>query len=116
MGTEIILASVGALLVLTAGIGGGFEVKSAKIPKVGVAGRVVSLVLGVVCLGLAIMMSLGDDELTEEEMLEDEEALIEDEEEALADEGQVSQDTPPQPQPPKKRPPPPPKGPPPPPF
>jgi len=111
MGTETILASVGGLLILVAGIGGGFEVKSAKIPKVSVGGRIVSLVMGVACLGLAVVMSFAEDELTEEELADEmaEEEMAEDE---PVRQGQVVQDTQGPLSPPKAPPKPPKSGPP----
>jgi hypothetical protein len=68
---ETILALLGALLILTGGIGGGFEIKEAKIPKVGLGGRIVSLVMGVCCLIIAVGMSIGDDEDEEDASTED---------------------------------------------
>src|SRR5271165_3109173 len=53
MNIQIVAFVFGGLLLFIGVLGGGFEVKELKIPKVGVGVRVVSVVVGVVfiCLG-----------------------------------------------------------------
>lgn len=103
---ETILALLGALLLLTAIIGGGFEIKSAKIPKVGVGGRIVSFVVGLFCLVLAIGIAPGlDDDVLAEETTEPAEPVQEEPEVIF----EVNEATPPPP-PPREPPPPPPLG------
>jgi hypothetical protein len=51
MTTETILIVLGALLTLIGILGGGFELKEAKFPRVGMVPRVLALLLGVALIG-----------------------------------------------------------------
>jgi hypothetical protein len=53
MNIEIAAFAFGGLLVFIGVLGGGFEVKELKVPKVGIGVRVVSVIVGVlfICLG-----------------------------------------------------------------
>ncbi|HKD80888.1 MAG TPA: hypothetical protein VKH81_14420 [Candidatus Angelobacter sp.] len=59
MTVNTVILGLGALLLLVGILGGGFELKEFKVPKVGPAGRVVSTVAGVffVVLGLGLESS-----------------------------------------------------------
>lgn len=50
MSAQSIMLILGALLILTAILGGGFEVKEIKIPRIGIGGRTASAVFGTVFL------------------------------------------------------------------
>jgi hypothetical protein len=54
MNTELLLTALGALLVLTAIVGGGLEVREFKIPKIGRVARAAAGLSGLVCIFLAI--------------------------------------------------------------
>jgi hypothetical protein len=54
MTTEIILVGVGAIMILTAVLGGGLEIKELKIPQVGPGPRIGAGVVGAALLGLGI--------------------------------------------------------------
>jgi hypothetical protein len=57
MNTELLLAALGALLVLTGVLGGGFEIREIKIPRIGWGGRAAASIVGVFCILLAIGLS-----------------------------------------------------------
>jgi len=59
---EMTLMGLAALLLLTGIIGGGFEIKEAKIPKVGPKSRAGAVVAGALCLVLAVGMHDDGDE------------------------------------------------------
>lgn len=62
MSIEIVSFAVGSVLVLIGILGGGFEVKEIKIPKVGMGVRIVALLAGglFVCLGIGETPAAGD--------------------------------------------------------
>jgi hypothetical protein len=51
MDSQTALILLGALLLLVGIIGGGFEIKELKIPKVGIFPRIAALTLGVLLIG-----------------------------------------------------------------
>jgi hypothetical protein len=51
MSAETVLLILGGLLVLTAILGGGFEVKEIKIPRIGIGSRVLAAAAGMAFLG-----------------------------------------------------------------
>lgn len=54
MEPEFITFAFGGLLLVVAAIGGGFEIKEVKIPRVGAGGRALSLILGLVIISLGV--------------------------------------------------------------
>ena len=54
MTPEIISFAFGVLLILIGILGGGFEVRKLKIPKVGPGGRILAAVGGLSCITLGI--------------------------------------------------------------
>ena len=50
MSPEIVMSILGGVLVLTAILGGGFEVKEIKIPRIGAGSRVMAAAAGTVFL------------------------------------------------------------------
>lgn len=57
MNPELLLLAVGALLLVTGLLGGGFELRELKIPKVGRVARVLATGAGVLCIVLGIGMT-----------------------------------------------------------
>jgi hypothetical protein len=54
MNTELLLAALGALLLLAGVLGGGFEIRELKIPQIGRIARTAASLLGLVCILFAI--------------------------------------------------------------
>jgi hypothetical protein len=57
MNSELLLTALGALLVLTAIVGGGLEVREFKIPKIGRVARGASGIAGLLCILFAISLA-----------------------------------------------------------
>jgi hypothetical protein len=54
MSPEVIIGGLGALLIVTAVLGGGFELRELKVPRIGRFARLISAVLGCVCVLLSV--------------------------------------------------------------
>ena len=61
MTIQVVLGALGALLLLTAVLGGGFELRELKVPRVGRIARGVAGILGGVCVLFAIALTGLDD-------------------------------------------------------
>jgi hypothetical protein len=61
MTIQVVLGALGALLLLTAVLGGGFELRELKVPQVGRVARGVAGLLGAVCVLFAIGLAELDD-------------------------------------------------------
>ncbi|HXH71541.1 MAG TPA: hypothetical protein VNI58_01835 [Mariprofundaceae bacterium] len=57
MGSDTFILILGGLLVLTSVLGGGFEVKEVKIPKIGGWARMLAGIIGTILIVLGIGMS-----------------------------------------------------------
>jgi hypothetical protein len=57
MTPQIVVVVLGGILILAGLLGGGFELKELKMPRVGGVARVLSLVAGIVLLGLGLKMT-----------------------------------------------------------
>lgn len=58
MNTELLLTALGALLVLSALLGGGFEIREIKVPQIGGFARAAAAVIGLTCLTFGIVIAL----------------------------------------------------------
>ena len=65
MTLEVISFIIGGLLIATAVVGGGFEIKEIRMPKVGAGARTGALVVGL----LFILMGLGIWETNQQQLL-----------------------------------------------
>jgi hypothetical protein len=62
--TAIFAFLLGGLLLFIALVGGGFQVRELKVPKVGWPHRAMSLLLAVVLIGAGILLNAGSSDVT----------------------------------------------------